>query len=491
MNSALEVLFLRRPRIDYISPPVCEALFSSSGGPIIILNPFAPQAFPTGLVLGGEGSFFLSWDTYPGALCYSVYRSDDPNNPFGTYTIVAECIPNPPVNLNDFGPGYYRITAITRDGETPPSLPVQFNPVSPCVQFVDLLDGNYQGSTFPGAAGGNVCGNDNIGPNPTLYHNREEKSLFAWGGASIDGLGTTCNIQGRFAGIGDSTSKTWWIDLSNPSLPDYRVIGTDLGPGTPVPISMNATGDLLLDFDPASGGHKSKVYHPGDQTFTDFGLHAGSTQTSPVKLADSGRAAVSMDFSGQTRAGLWNGLTLVDISPGAAGSNDSIPKDVNDSGHVVGIFLESVTFNSKSFFYNGITTVTMDGFSALLEFDVNAINNLDVSVGTADDGAGHFLAAKWDAINGAAPLTPLPGTTDGYATDINDAGIIVGAMSGGTDYFGFIVINGVTRDIMSVLNFPPEVDAVFEVSEITNDNYVRGICIVDFVSITFIAKLCL
>jgi hypothetical protein len=122
MNNALDVLFLRKPRIDYISPPVCEALFSSSGGPVIVLNPLTPQAFPTGLVFGGTGNFFLSWDAYPGALCYSVYKADT-SDPFGSYTIVAECIPNPPFDTSTFGGGCFRISAITADGETPLSLP--------------------------------------------------------------------------------------------------------------------------------------------------------------------------------------------------------------------------------------------------------------------------------------------------------------------------------------------------------------------------------
>lgn len=122
MNQAFEYLYLRRPALDYISPPVCEALFSASGGPVIILNPLTPQSFPTGLILGGSGNFILNWDAYPGALCYSVYKADT-SDPFGSYTIVAECIPNPPFDITPFGTGCYRISAITTDGETPLSLP--------------------------------------------------------------------------------------------------------------------------------------------------------------------------------------------------------------------------------------------------------------------------------------------------------------------------------------------------------------------------------
>jgi hypothetical protein len=76
------------------------------------------------VVAGGTGSFFLTWNSYPGALCYSVYQSTDPNDPFGTYVVIMECIPNTTVDLTIFGPGYFRISAITPDGETPLSMPV-------------------------------------------------------------------------------------------------------------------------------------------------------------------------------------------------------------------------------------------------------------------------------------------------------------------------------------------------------------------------------
>jgi hypothetical protein len=129
MNNNIELLFLRHPKIDYISPPVCEVLFSSSAGPVIVLNPFTPQNFPTGLILGGVGGFLLSWNTYPGALCYSVYRSVNPNDAFGQYIIIAECIPNAFFDLSGEPAGYYRVSAITLDGETPLSLPILWRPV--------------------------------------------------------------------------------------------------------------------------------------------------------------------------------------------------------------------------------------------------------------------------------------------------------------------------------------------------------------------------
>lgn len=116
MKSAIDILFLRRPPLDYVCPPVCEVEFSSSASPVIVLDDIDRLRAPSGLILGGEGGVRLSWDAYPGALCYSLYRADDP---LGEFVLVAECIPD---TFYILSPGYYRVTAITPDGETDPSV---------------------------------------------------------------------------------------------------------------------------------------------------------------------------------------------------------------------------------------------------------------------------------------------------------------------------------------------------------------------------------
>lgn len=118
MNSVFETLFLRRPVIDYVSPPVCEVDFSSSASPVIVLEDITKPLAPSGLILSGEGNFHLSWNVYPGALCYSIYKSVDELDPFGEYQIIAECIGDNFIDLDDFGPGYYKVTVITKDGES-------------------------------------------------------------------------------------------------------------------------------------------------------------------------------------------------------------------------------------------------------------------------------------------------------------------------------------------------------------------------------------
>jgi len=132
MNTIFDFLCLRKPKFEYVCPPLCE--FSASGFPIIVLNPFS-KGKVTGLVLGGVGNFRLSWNAFPGALCYTIYRATT-SDPFGPYTIVAECVngnpecptcppgDDPHIDITPFGEGCYRVSAITEDGESDLSDPV-------------------------------------------------------------------------------------------------------------------------------------------------------------------------------------------------------------------------------------------------------------------------------------------------------------------------------------------------------------------------------
>lgn len=125
MSNFLDTVNARRPKLDYVSPAICEAIFSGSSSSVLVLSPLPEKAKVTGLVITllEGGDFRLGWNNYPGALCYSVYKLNDGIDPFGTYTIIAECITDPTFDLPDpFS--CYIVTAITTEGETPFSDPI-------------------------------------------------------------------------------------------------------------------------------------------------------------------------------------------------------------------------------------------------------------------------------------------------------------------------------------------------------------------------------
>lgn len=115
----LDVICARRQALIYVSSPVCEVDFSSSGEPVIVLNPFRRRRGPTGFAASVvNGRIRFRWDTSSGAICYSLYRSEG-----GTYVLVAECIGDCvegecTFTCEDCGPGTYVVTSITPEGET-------------------------------------------------------------------------------------------------------------------------------------------------------------------------------------------------------------------------------------------------------------------------------------------------------------------------------------------------------------------------------------
>lgn len=130
-NHALEVLFARRPKLDYVCPAICEAVFSSTSFPTLVLEalPTKPKVQGVVITYTGGGGFQLTWNNYPGALCYSVYKTNDATDPFGEYHLIAECITDPRYAPEDWEPfppepGCYLITAVTLEGETPFSDPI-------------------------------------------------------------------------------------------------------------------------------------------------------------------------------------------------------------------------------------------------------------------------------------------------------------------------------------------------------------------------------
>lgn len=77
---------LRRPKFEYVCPPVCENQFSSTGFPTIVTGPGNPPPTHVAVTSTVDG-FVLTWDEYPNALFYTIYRGDSAT---GSFSILVE-----------------------------------------------------------------------------------------------------------------------------------------------------------------------------------------------------------------------------------------------------------------------------------------------------------------------------------------------------------------------------------------------------------------
>lgn len=80
MNTLLDNLFARRPKIHYVCPPLCgcpEPVISSSGSSAVSFDAVSPLECVKYRFENGN----LVWDDYPGAVCYNVYQAPAPPAP--------------------------------------------------------------------------------------------------------------------------------------------------------------------------------------------------------------------------------------------------------------------------------------------------------------------------------------------------------------------------------------------------------------------------
>lgn len=120
--------------VDYVSPLICDEFASGSAEPDVSILPFDELLYPSGLLAQGFGTVLISWNAVENGLCYNLYRALAPGGP---YQLINSC--DEDLSYSDApGPGffYYRVSAITPDGEGPLSPPVQNEtapiPPGPC-----------------------------------------------------------------------------------------------------------------------------------------------------------------------------------------------------------------------------------------------------------------------------------------------------------------------------------------------------------------------
>lgn len=514
MNSVFHYLCLRKPRLDYISPPIC-CDFSGSGSPVIVLDPFGRLTAPSGVILSGDGNLTLSWNPYPGALCFNIYQAVDPNQPDGEYVIIAECVEGNSFQIP--GDGSFKVSAITQDGESELSNRITRTgggpPPPPCEPEIDIVALSVSTLRRALATGnGTVAGLFNTN-RPGYYFNgvtKDIRSIVNSAPTEASQAANTISATAPFFTADDegkviifSTSEqaqiTAFVSPSQVTVTPaqavaqttFEIRGNTLGGAIGQAHVANSSGIVSGQEQPFGGGgfhvfwldtnlnkirdlganratfdinsndfllidnfaglHRAEIYDPNTQVFTDLGIIEPGSQTTPVAFNDSLVAAVNCEIalpSTHNVACRWSGGVLTNLHPAEAGDERSFCMAINSSGHIVGGYADSVTTVLKGFVNLGGTSIAMGDIGGG-EVDPIDINDSGTVVGTVESGS-NFLPFFWTQDLGIQLIPMLPGTTNGTAHAINNAGWIVGDMTAGPNT-AFLYRNGITSKLIDLL----------------------------------------
>jgi hypothetical protein len=145
MNAVLDVLKLRRVKLDYISPPICPGLAIASGsgsgsGSFSFLEENDGATSPT-IRIGGQCNAFVMWTQPPDALLFTLYKSIVPGDPESPYTLLADGVSLYTVRV--CSPGWWYITTLDSEGNPgAPTDTVQSDGSAPVTLLIPRNEGD-------------------------------------------------------------------------------------------------------------------------------------------------------------------------------------------------------------------------------------------------------------------------------------------------------------------------------------------------------------
>jgi hypothetical protein len=209
----------------------------------------------------------------------------------------------------------------------------------------------------------------------------------------------------------------------------------------------------------------------------------GATDTYGYDINNSGQVVgYYLDGNYIEHAFLLDGQTYTTFEPSVANGFDAYPYGISNDGHVLGrAYYDPSVGGSYPFVYDTIThsdaILAVDGADPM-EISASQISNAGVVGSYWNWQESKTLGFTWE--NGSSVSIDIPGTTEVIATSINDSGQVVGYDWDGISYHGFLEVGGVITPIddpNAATSFAPYVDppALGTVAQfINNDGEIAG-----------------
>ena len=253
---------------------------------------------------------------------------------------------------------------------------------------------------------------------------------------------------------------------------------------------INGAGDIVGGA--MNSTPRSRAFLWRDGAMTDLGT-LGGNHSEAAALSDAGHVVGRAQTSASKyHATLWAGGTTTDLTPSsdyavAYGVNDSgevvgtmdnwkgfhwqngvltllgdlgggcsQANDINDTGHIVGASCTPQVNQPHATLWHNGAVIDLGMVPGMEDSGATAINSFGQIVGSSgfmDKDTYEITSKAFLYENGVMSVLPVP-SSEAYAADINDSGVIVGTMrawGGPSNWHAYIYLNGVATNLNSLI----------------------------------------